>query len=681
MRKNLPSDLTSTRRSRSPQPHGSAWFPCLLIGFYLLVMAIIFQQEREFLVSSYYRQMEDIIQQHKQSLNAFLNAPFPLLRACAENFLQGEDHTPDTEDIRSHLQLLREAPLEEILFLKNDANLLSPDEGWLDGSAFASRLLSLQKQEQVFRTRYPQGNTGADVLVFSVPVVVKKDVKGCLLGLISITKMESSILPANVSDKYVSSYLLDANEKIILSTRNSPFSVKDKNFERPASHNIIDTWYSAPSFDDHDGTLHKLKLELNNQLYFGLSSKIPFNKLMGDEWTIVELQPHNRMLYDLSRSGQKYILLSILFLVAIISSYVLMRLNHRQKNRLKAEREKAVEREQQLNAILQFSGISLIVFNLKENSATIQYFKTPESDTNSDVTPICKTITSVPGCIRQNKLIFNEDIDSFETFYRNLGSQKQSRWIGRCLYAKNSYRYSQLICKRFADGGSLRAVGTLTDIHSHMLDVEKLRHMSQTDQLTGLYKRNSLKDFFEREIHGKHPEGWRMAVFFLDIDDFKSINDSYGHSKGDAVLQTTAQCLKSQFRSSDCIARFGGDEFAVGMSMQPNTELSIDNKAKLLCQVFSELQKAQNGIPVTCSIGIALYPDHALTFEEIYNAADVALYASKEQGKNNWCLFDPDRFCIPGLSPGKNAHLVQSQVLDQNKFTTAEHSLKLSDNG
>jgi diguanylate cyclase (GGDEF)-like protein/PAS domain S-box-containing protein len=183
----------------------------------------------------------------------------------------------------------------------------------------------------------------------------------------------------------------------------------------------------------------------------------------------------------------------------------------------------------------------------------------------------------------------------------------------------------------------------------------RIEQLAFNDALTGLPNRVLFDDRIQHTIATAKRYDRGFAVFYLDIDKFKEINDRYGHPVGDQVLVGVAKRLRAALRESDTVARFGGDEFVI---LQPIVDGPGDS-ADLARKIHTALQAPMvvDGIEhaVRASIGIAIYPHDATTIEGLMEAADRALYAAKGQGRNRWSFADQESarrgFKTPGVRP------------------------------
>ncbi len=162
--------------------------------------------------------------------------------------------------------------------------------------------------------------------------------------------------------------------------------------------------------------------------------------------------------------------------------------------------------------------------------------------------------------------------------------------------------------------------------------IQQLQQMALTDELTGLANRRGFTLAFEREISLARRDGdYGGLLVLVDLDGFKSINDTWGHQAGDAYLQLVAQCLQGEVRASDTVARLGGDEFAVLL-----THVDEKHGAKRLAKLEQNFARKalmlEKAIPLRASFGYACY-DGAHTIETIIQSADLHLYAHKSRNK------------------------------------------------
>jgi len=198
-------------------------------------------------------------------------------------------------------------------------------------------------------------------------------------------------------------------------------------------------------------------------------------------------------------------------------------------------------------------------------------------------------------------------------------------------------RYSEPLIQ---DQAKVGRVVSYTDISSQKKLESKLRELSLTDPLTGLYNRRKLNeilhDEFDRTKRYKH----QMAVLMMDIDHFKDFNDSYGHDQGDRILKQMAHSMKKHFRNVDWCCRFGGEEFSVIM---PDSDLPGAMDAAERYRALIE-DMTCDGLTITISIGISVlsHLDEQDPAEELITLADKALYVAKEEGRNQVRGYQPE---------------------------------------
>ncbi|RDW19665.1 EAL domain-containing protein [Oceanobacillus chungangensis] len=160
------------------------------------------------------------------------------------------------------------------------------------------------------------------------------------------------------------------------------------------------------------------------------------------------------------------------------------------------------------------------------------------------------------------------------------------------------------------------------------------------DHLTNLPNRRSFMNQLRSEVMDRKYSRSKLSVFFIDLDNFKQINDQWGHDAGDLVLKEAAERIQSVLRPTDIVARLGGDEFVVMLRDVHGEEDAINIVQMMLLQFQKPIGESDQEYPLTCSIGVANYPDHGESPEDLIQNADTALYYVKERGKNDYMIFN-----------------------------------------
>jgi diguanylate cyclase (GGDEF)-like protein/PAS domain S-box-containing protein len=166
-----------------------------------------------------------------------------------------------------------------------------------------------------------------------------------------------------------------------------------------------------------------------------------------------------------------------------------------------------------------------------------------------------------------------------------------------------------------------------------------LRYQAHHDMLTNLPNRTLFKERLERSIIESKRHQKNFALFFLDLDQFKKINDSLGHHIGDEVLIEVAKRLQSSLREEDTLSRLGGDEFTVILKDIKNPKNAATVAQKILNNLKEPIKVEQHLLHISASIGIALYPDDATDIDNLIKYADVAMYKAKDEGRNNFQFY------------------------------------------
>ncbi len=171
------------------------------------------------------------------------------------------------------------------------------------------------------------------------------------------------------------------------------------------------------------------------------------------------------------------------------------------------------------------------------------------------------------------------------------------------------------------------------DLSEALLKTEEAQQMALQDTLTGLQNRVSFEQGLDHGLTQAKRHGWKLAILFIDLDKFKSINDFYGHDLGDQVLQMVANRLKSSVRSEDLVSRWGGDEFACLLFKVKQEADVIRLAEKIINQIAEPCEFNGTSFSIRASIGIAIYPKDGESEDILFKNADTAMYKAKETKK------------------------------------------------
>lgn len=242
----------------------------------------------------------------------------------------------------------------------------------------------------------------------------------------------------------------------------------------------------------------------------------------------------------------------------------------------------------------------------------------------------------------ENTSIAKAHQNPYRDFILNVGiptAIQSGMWKGETIIQNqdgSSMPVSQIIVAHKSENGEVEFLSTIVRDITERKEFEKMMdRQARYDTLTNLpnrrYLQKKLKSIFEKPISEQ-----KVALLFIDLDNFKSINDLFGHRIGDRLLELTADRLKNCVRGHDFVCRFGGDEFIILLETIHERE-EVEQVAKRIIDALHQPFIVDGcTIEATGSIGISLYPDHGLDEETLINRADQAMYQIKRQGKNNF---------------------------------------------
>jgi len=198
----------------------------------------------------------------------------------------------------------------------------------------------------------------------------------------------------------------------------------------------------------------------------------------------------------------------------------------------------------------------------------------------------------------------------------------------------------ELTVTEMREGNQRLFTGVIRDITESKKALEKIHHLAHHDALTNLPNRNLYIERVERAIYRAERSNKPLALMFVDLDKFKPINDELGHEAGDVVLKTVAERMLSCVRQSDTVARFGGDEFVAILENLDCAESAAVVAKKVISKLTDSIPvPGDKHATVGASIGISIFPEDGTTMDQLARAADEAMYAVKEEGRNNFKFY------------------------------------------
>ncbi len=202
-------------------------------------------------------------------------------------------------------------------------------------------------------------------------------------------------------------------------------------------------------------------------------------------------------------------------------------------------------------------------------------------------------------------------------------------------------RWHEISARRCFDAvsGKPALLVSETDVTEHKLAEAQVRYLAEHDTLTGLPNRTGLKAEVDRRILAVRAAGEEIGLLFVDLDHFKTINDSLGHAVGDALLIDVAHRLSRSITAADMVARLGGDEFLVCLRLSRGPGRAARVARRLLEAFDRPFRLAHLELTVTASIGVGIFPRDGQDLDSLMRHADLAMYAAKEQGRNRWVGF------------------------------------------
>ncbi|MBM4055271.1 MAG: EAL domain-containing protein [Planctomycetes bacterium] len=292
------------------------------------------------------------------------------------------------------------------------------------------------------------------------------------------------------------------------------------------------------------------------------------------------------------------------------------------------ERKRAEEKIRKLSQVVEQSQTSIII---TDKEGIIEYVNPKFTDmtgySNREI------VGFTPRILKSGKTPH----ETYRNLWNTIISGKE--WQGELLNKKKNgelyWEHVHISPIRNPKGHVTHYLAIKEDVTEHKRFETQLMNMATRDPLTNLFNRRRFQEELEYWIAQSLRYGAKGVLLFLDLDNFKYVNDTLGHQAGDELLIRLAEMLRSRLRDTDIFARFGGDEFAI---ILPYTDI---DKARFIAKEILELTREHTfeHSKVTFSIGIVTFPEHGRDAETLLTHADLAMYSAKEKGRNRFCVF------------------------------------------
>lgn len=459
---------------------------------------------------------------------------------------------------------------------------------------------------------------GSRVIVFSAPISSEGDVRGVLCAAISPADYNSAF---NVSlfGGEGRTYVVTADGDAVLTQDGSP-----------VKKNISEFFNDESRLKQLLNGMKSQKNGVIKNISKGSEYYVGYTNLHVNGWYLLSVIPSyvvNRRFIGFSNVT----LCTAIFLLFFFTGLMLLvgkRLSVKNR-RLKSAMKELAASDNRYKVIMENTDEYIFEWTERDNSiyfspSYIQKFGIPKFD------------SFFSEANDNNVRVYPDDRPGLTSLLQNLKDGNLSGDMElRLLRLDGVYRWCSLKAVALDDGASRRIVGLLKDIDDEHRERQRLVHLAQTDKFTGLYDKQTTQDQIDDYLNGEGQKG-RHSLILIDIDDFKRANDTYGHVFGDHVLLRLADGIRTVFRSDDIKGRVGGDEFVV-LLKNAAEEGFLKRKAHEFAEMVRHCtDDTDHHDVISVSLGIAIYPQDANNFPDLYKTADDALYLAKNSGRNTY---------------------------------------------
>ncbi|MEG0852374.1 MAG: diguanylate cyclase [Angelakisella sp.] len=597
----------------------------LPIAFMMLTLVFLFDfsvQNENFIKQNIYEELRVSALQQNVALNTKFEEHFRVLNAYA-SYLEDYEQ-PDVSSITNiGKYVAKSGEFARVALAYAHDGIAHFDSGaTLDVSArdyYKNGLLGLRSVDRVFS---PLSNSW--VFVFSLPIYMNGDVSAVLIGSYEANDF-SHLLESKAHDSSSYSFMVDSTGQVIISANHENYLTY--------TNNILDFFSKATLFEGVTvaGIADDLKNQRGNTIHYELANQTRYATyfpIQLNDWYIFSVVPGEVL--DIKRTEASSFVFQLVVKMVITSIILIAGIllyDTRKNNLLNIEKNRYRIAEEVSESVI-FEG------NYRDGTLRFNpnYYKLFGRE---------PALHKISDFGHAHPYVIKDDVPSFLEVGQGI-VQGKAEGIGeyRVEMPDGTSAWHQLVFKTMFDhyGKPDKCIGVILSIDRQKKEVSNLQKKVDRDHLTGLLNRMAFESYVTAFLRDGAETGTH-ALLILDIDNFKKINDTYGHMEGDKSLKCFADIFLSNTRTTDFVGRIGGDEFFI-LLKNINSDNQLAQKSKDICNAISGYKTGIEGFQYSCSIGVCVFSRDAKEFDELYRKADEALYVAKNAGKNQFKIWN-----------------------------------------
>lgn len=472
----------------------------------------------------------------------------------------------------------------------------------------------------------------ADVVLVALPLIADQEFMGVIFGINPIANLSLEVQSPSFSGQSFG-YIIDNQGTVITSFNHTKVANGENLFEGMQNitlHNQSVAQLSSEQLHDQSSGFISYTRDQNYIAYY--------EPLGLNDWTIISVAPESEFtslaqivnVQGLSLTAQIFLVFAA-FVLYIIAE------NKRNEQLIKQQLEWARMNELKYKIALEQSDTMIFEYIVASNSFEFAPTTLTMVGLDPDRSYSPETFQSL-GC-------FSDKVaGEWEQLFAQIqaGEARVSLTLPIKFPYKTAEWYEIYFTTIFDENNQpQRAIGKFVNVHAQHQHMAELIANAQKDSLTGVYNKGTTQSLISGIL--EHQPDAMHALFIIDIDDFKSVNDQFGHQVGDRVICEVANFLTATCRETDIVGRIGGDEFIIFLKDIHKPSI-ITRKAEQICEAFKNYYLDEHNHKISGSVGVALAPTHSRDFESLYELADQAMYQVKKTGKDRWqiALAEPE---------------------------------------